>query len=157
MPGQLSTELIAAAQSAFAAWNVPASVTLAQYALESGWGQHMPPESNNPFGIKAGPGQPSVTVPTREVINGVSETVEAAFRAYPDLAAAFNDHGRLIASNPVYQTAMNVWCATHDITKFVPALAQHYATDPNYAKLILEIIADNEMTQYDTTAGGAAV
>ncbi|WP_369693039.1 glucosaminidase domain-containing protein [Komagataeibacter diospyri] len=33
--------------------DVPASITIAQWMLESGFGQHMPPHFNNPFGIKA--------------------------------------------------------------------------------------------------------
>jgi flagellum-specific peptidoglycan hydrolase FlgJ len=149
MPGQLSIETIAAAQSAMANWDIPASVTLAQYALESGWGQHVPPNSNNPFGIKAKPGQAFVTVPTREVINGKSMMVQAAFRAYDSLADAFDDHGRLLASAPVYAPAMAAWKASRDVRQFVPLMAQHYATDPHYAGLILSIIDTNHMTQYD--------
>ena len=34
-------------------WTVPASITIAQWAVESAWGASMPPGSNNPFGIKA--------------------------------------------------------------------------------------------------------
>lgn len=152
MPGQLSLETISAAKAALAKWDVPASVTLAQFALESGWGQHMPPNSNNPFGIKAKPGDPFVTVPTCEVINGKSMLVQAAFRAYGGLTEAFDDHGRLLASAPVYAPAMAAWKASRDVRRFVPLMAQHYATDPHYAGLILSIIDTNHMTQYDGEA-----
>ena len=57
-------DVVAAARSAQAKWRVPASVSIAQYALESGWGKHIPPGSNNPFGIKALADQPHVTVAT---------------------------------------------------------------------------------------------
>ena len=58
-------------------WTVPASVTVAQWAVESAWGASMPPGSNNPFGIKAVGDQPAVESPTREVINGESVTITA--------------------------------------------------------------------------------
>ncbi len=153
MPGQLSVETIAAAQAALAKWDVPASVTLAQFALESGWGQHMPPNSNNPFGIKAKPGDPFVTVLTREVINGKSMLVQAAFRAYGGLTEAFDDHGRLLATAAPYLAAMSLWKSTRDVFRFVPAMAVRYATDPHYSGLILAIIRDNHMLQYDEIHG----
>ena len=59
-------DIIAAAREAQRKWKIPASISLAQWALESGWGRHMPPGSNNPFGMKARPGDPFVTVRTRE-------------------------------------------------------------------------------------------
>lgn len=149
MSGQLSLDLIAAAQAALAKWDVPASVTLAQYAWESGWGQHMPTGSFNPFGIKAKDGEPSVMAWTREVINGQSLRVQAAFRAYPSFVEAFDDHGRLLATAPAYAPAMALWKSTRDVFRFVPAVAVHYATDPNYSDSILEVIRQNHMTQYD--------
>jgi len=63
-------EIISAAQTAQAAYGVPASVTLAQWALESDYGQHMPQGSNNPFGIKAKPGQDSVMARPSEYVGG---------------------------------------------------------------------------------------
>lgn len=57
--GIFPPEVIAAAQAAPARWGAPASITMAQWALESGGGQHMPKGSNNPFGIKAGRGRSS--------------------------------------------------------------------------------------------------
>ena len=46
-------EVIEAAIASRKHWNVPASITLAQWVVESAWGAAMPPDSNNPFGIKA--------------------------------------------------------------------------------------------------------
>ena len=43
--------IIAAAQAAQHKWQVPASVSLAQWIIESGWGAHEPAGSNNPIGI----------------------------------------------------------------------------------------------------------
>src|SRR5215475_11725970 len=68
-------DVIAAAQASHDKWKIPASVTLAQWALESGWGRKMPLGSNNPFGIKAASGQAFVEAITREHINGQGVTI----------------------------------------------------------------------------------
>jgi len=62
----LPPDIIAAAQSSQQKWGIPASVTIAQWALESGWGKYMPPDSNNPFGIKAVDQEPFVSASTQE-------------------------------------------------------------------------------------------
>ena len=46
----IPANIIAAAQAAQTQYRVPASVSVAQWAFESGWGAHAP--GNNPFGIK---------------------------------------------------------------------------------------------------------
>ena len=51
--GILPPEVIEAARASQTRWGIPASVTLAQWIVESAWGSAMPPDSNNPFGIKA--------------------------------------------------------------------------------------------------------
>jgi hypothetical protein len=60
IPKRFSLDVINAAQATQDRWGVPASVTLAQWALESRYGASMPVGSNNPFGIKAVSGQPFV-------------------------------------------------------------------------------------------------
>ena len=64
---KIDRDVIEAAQASERKHGIPASVSLAQFALESAWGKKMPPDSHNPFGIKAVQGQPAVTVRTREV------------------------------------------------------------------------------------------
>jgi len=63
--GSFPPAVIAAAVAAHHRWRVPASVTLAQWAVESAFGTAMPRGSNNPFGIKAGQGQPFVEAHAR--------------------------------------------------------------------------------------------
>jgi len=139
--------VVTAAQAAQRKWSLPSSVSIAQYALESGWGQHMPPGSNNPFGIKALPGQPSVSVPTREFTGGRYVTVQAAFAAFPSLVEAFDAHARLLAVGTPYARARAL---LPDVFKFVDALTGVYATDPNYGAELTEIIRGDNLTQYDT-------
>ena len=144
-----SPQVVAGAQAAQAKWGIPASVTIAQYGLESGWGAHMPPGSNNPFGIKAVAGQPSVAVPTREFIAGRYVTIKAAFRVFASLADAFDAHAELLAQSPHYAHARSL---LPDVFAFVNALTGVYATDPNYGAELTAIIRGDNLVQYDVAA-----
>jgi flagellum-specific peptidoglycan hydrolase FlgJ len=144
---QPSSEIVKAARAAQAKYKVPASISLAQWALESGWGNHMPAGSNNPFGIKALPGQPHVTVPTREVDKyGRSITINAGFRKFESVAEAFDLHARLLATAPIYQPARD---ALPDPFAFADELTGRYATDPHYGSLLGSIMRGSNLTRYD--------
>jgi flagellum-specific peptidoglycan hydrolase FlgJ len=149
---QPTPDVVAAAQAAARKWGVPASVTLAQWADESGWGQHMPPGSNNPFGMKAPlnkagvPLTPFVDSATTEVEHGVVVHIEAPFRKFVSLDEAFDAHAELLATAPVYAPAMRVKI---DPVAFSRALVGRYATDPDYAKKLLAIMRGSDLYQYD--------
>lgn len=143
---QPTPEAIAGAQAAEAQWRIPASVTLAQWALESGWGAHMPLGSNNPFGIKAVPGQAMVLVSTREFEKEKWVTISAPFRKFSSLTQAFYAHAELLATRPQYEPAR---AALPSIEGFCNALTGVYATDPNYGHLLMQIINGSNLTQYD--------
>ena len=152
MGTQPPAEIIGAAQFASAQWSIPASVLLAQWALESGWGRHMPGGSNNPFGEKALPGQPSVMEPTREIINGESVTVDAPFRAFLSVTDAFDFHAEHLASSHWYIPARaclpNVAAFCNALGGGTPA-APNYSTNPAYGASLMEIIRDSNLTAYD--------
>jgi flagellum-specific peptidoglycan hydrolase FlgJ len=141
----IDASVIAAAQAAQKATRVPASVSIAQYGLESGWGKHMPLNSNNPFGIKAFHGG-GVDAETTEFVGGKIVHEEQPFAIFPDLSAAFLAHARLIATLGVYAPAM---AQLPNLEAFVKLMAQHYATDPAYATKILGIIHIDGLEQYD--------
>ena len=141
-----SEEVIAAARLAQSASGVPASISIAQWALESGWGKHLPPGSNNPFGIKARAGEPSVIVTTREVINGREVRIRAAFRKFASIAEAFRAHGQLLATGKVYAEARR---HIDDPDRYADALTGRYATDPNYGALLRAIMRGADLYQYD--------
>jgi len=108
-------------------------VQVAQFLLESNWGQASMGDANNYFGIKALPGEPSIDVTTHEVEQGVSVKQQAAFRKFDSMADCFEAHARLLCTKPAYATAR-----THgdDPIAFAHALTGVYATDPQYgAKL----------------------
>ncbi|MGA0603199.1 glycoside hydrolase family 73 protein [Caulobacter sp. KR2-114] len=149
----LNPDVIAAARAAEGKWKIPASISLAQYGLESGWGQHMPPGSWNPFGIKALPGQPSVSVPTREFVHGRYILVNAPFRAFASIADAFEHHARLLATGAPYARARSL---LPNVEAFANALTGVYATDPHYGAELVAIIHGDELAQYDALQGAAA-
>jgi flagellar protein FlgJ len=125
--------------------NVAPEALIAQAALETGWGQHVMQRGDgvsslNLFGIKAGQGWTggSVSRPTLEYRDGVAQREVARFRAYPDVAAAFEDYVEFISSNPRYDAVKD---NAGDVAAFATALQEAgYATDPAYADKIGRIL-----------------
>jgi flagellum-specific peptidoglycan hydrolase FlgJ len=146
---QPTQEAIQAAQAAQRATGVPAQISLAQWAQESAWGKSMPPGSNNPFGIKAVPGDPEVACATHEVIHGERVLVRALFRKFPSLDAAFFYHAQLLATHPQYAPAM---ACLPDVNAFCRALTGVYATDPNYGGELVRLIESEGFARYDVGA-----
>ena len=144
--GQVPPDVADAAVASRKKWTVPASVTVAQWAVESAWGASMPPGSNNPFGIKAVGDQPAVESPTREVVKGENVTVTARFRMFDSLTQAFDEHGRLLATAPVYKDAMK---QVDNPEAFADALTGVYATDPNYGFTLKWVMENYGLSQYD--------
>jgi hypothetical protein len=140
------------AQRGYREFGVPASVTIAQAILESGWGQrHV---GNNYFGIKAQSPTSfgsiaigTVTAPTREVINGRSITVNGRFRRYRSMDDSMRDHGRFLRDNSRYKPA---FAHSHDANAFAQAIHRAgYATDPNYSNLLIGLMKQWNLYQYD--------
>ena len=118
---------------------------MAQSALETGWGKHVPHDgggraSHNFFGIKAdrswdGDRQVHGTL---EFESGSLVRRRAAFRQYDSMAASFNDFARFIQDNPRYGQALE---ARDDPEQFARELQQAgYATDPKYADKLISIM-----------------
>jgi flagellar protein FlgJ len=131
--------------------NVPTEAIVAQAALETGWGAHVPQRGDgsssfNLFGIKAGQNWSGsrVTKPTLEFENGLPKPQLANFRAYDDVAATFDDYSELLLGNPRYAQVRD---HGGDVTAFAEALqSSGYATDPAYADKI-QTIADSDVIQ----------
>ncbi len=134
------------AQRAGQSLGVHPMALVAQAALESGWGARMPRRadghsSNNLFGIKAGADWKGAraVAHTLEFERGLPVRRAEAFRAYPDLAAAFDDYARLIGQGGRYAEAR---AAGLDAAKYLNALqAAGYATDPAYAQKVGRVLA----------------
>ncbi|HLJ89746.1 MAG TPA: glucosaminidase domain-containing protein [Candidatus Angelobacter sp.] len=145
-------EIVQAAESSMRKWRVPASVTLAQWAQESAFGKDMPTGSNNPFGIKAVEGQPSVSSWTHEHIHGSDVRVVAKFRKFQTIEEAFEHHAELLATAPVYSHAMGF---VHEPDQFADALTGVYATDPHYGAELKNLMKTYNLYQYDRPAAEA--
>ena len=143
-PG-ITNSVVAAARKAQRDYGVPASITIAQYALESGWGHHMPPGSNNPFGIKARPGEPFVETNTWEQDrHGRKFVVKARFRKFDSLDEAFTAHAQLLR-RPAYARAQ----AARSSADYADALTGVYATDHQYGNKLKTIIRHHGLEGYD--------
>lgn len=140
-------EIIVAAQKSQKTWGVRASISIAQWILESGWGRSMPQGSNNPFGIKAAPGQPYVMAATREEIHGKIVHITAPFRVFMSIADAFDQHGKLLATHPAYALARS---SLTDPDAYARALTGHYATDSQYGAKLIAFMRADELYQYNT-------
>jgi flagellum-specific peptidoglycan hydrolase FlgJ len=154
-------QAVPAAQASMQATGVPASVTIAQAILESGWGQTgLATKANNLFGIKAVGDEAYMEFPTAEYENGYRVMIEADFASYPSWAASFTAHAQLLSTLPRYAPAMAV---KSDPAEFCTQLEDcGYSTSPTYAELLLQLINEFDLTQYDAApaasfcASGAA-
>lgn len=153
MDAQAFIDLIGpAAQASAQTTGVPASFTVAEAALESGWGtSQLAQEAMNLFGVKADPSWQGdvLTMNTREFLNGVWVMVPARWRKYADWQACMDDHAAFLHQNPCYASCFE--CTAGDA--FAQAVAQAgYATDPDYAAKLTSIIDQHQLAELD---GGA--
>jgi flagellum-specific peptidoglycan hydrolase FlgJ len=144
------------AQASAKATGVPASITIAQAALESNWGKSLlAVDAKNFFGIKGKGPAGSVKMPTLEWIDGKFVKVKADFRAYESLEQSIDDHARHIATArwktgiPIYREAMK---HTQAPRKFAAALEGVYATDPDYAEKLWRVMDQYELEKFDVPA-----
>ena len=133
--------------------NVAPEGILAQVALETGWGQHVPKRGDgnssfNLFGIKAGRNWSgdSVAKTTLEFEAGLPRMEVHKFRAYDDIGHTFDDYAALLTDNPRYAA---VGDNGDDVDGFANALQDSgYATDPAYADKIKSIVRSPTMRTF---------
>lgn len=118
---------------------------IAQAALETGWGRHLPgaaaQTSHNYFGIKAGNHWEgaATTATTTEFESGSARRVAADFRRYGSVAESVTDFTRLIAQNSRYAGVLDTGS---DARAYATALKQGgYATDPDYVRKLVATAA----------------
>jgi flagellar protein FlgJ len=138
--------LAGAAQACQRKTGIPASITLAQAALESAWGSRA--LGNNLFGIKADKNWtgPTVSFATTEHLGGKDVSLTDKFRAYSSYVESMVDHGQFLLKNPRYarcfkETTGYGWARELQ--------AAGYATDPEYAKKLQDIIRARNLAFYD--------
>ena len=131
------------------ALSIPNSCTIAQAALESGYGASgLSQKANNLFGIKAGSTWKGSTYSclTKEVVNGTTITQTAIFRKYESWGLSIIDHDDFLRNNARYAKVLQAETgeAASDALQ-----AAGYATDPNYAAKLKNIIALYDLHRFD--------
>ena len=138
-----------AARASMQATGIPASFTIAEAALESGWGgSQLAAQAMNLFGVKADPSWRGdvLTMPTREFLKGAWCVVQARWRRYSNWQGCMDDHAAFFRQNPRYAKAL----ACKDGLSFARAVAAAgYATDPQYADKIISVIRAHKLDQLD--------
>ena len=140
------------AEKAAAELGVSAEVLVAQSALETGWGKHAmkKPDGSiafNLFGIKAKADWAGQTVKhnTLEFHNGAMRQESARFRSYDSIPDALEGYANFVQSSSRYADALqHKGSDSHYIKNLHKA---GYATDPNYADKVLNIISGRTFTE----------
>jgi flagellum-specific peptidoglycan hydrolase FlgJ len=137
-----------AARAAQGLTGIPASISIAQAILESGWGRSgLAMEANNYFGIKARQSDDYAEFPTAEFENGVKEEVMAKFARYPSPIESFQSHAALLLTLPRYKPCME---CKRDPAAFAQQLQRcGYSTSPTYADSLMGLVREFNLTQYD--------
>lgn len=147
-----------------------ASVSLAQFILESGYGKsELAQNANNVFGMKkslsgntwggsAWDGISIYTKKTQEYENGAYVTVTADFRKYPSVEKSIADHSAyLLGAKNGTKLRYAGLRGCMDYKKAVQIIKDGgYATSPTYVENLCSIIERWKLTQYDAADAGAA-
>ena len=144
-PSAFLGRLASAAQDCQRQTGSPASLTRAPAALESSWGARAP--GNNLFGIKAGSSWtgPTVTFQTHEHLDGKDVALADRFRAYPSWLDSMLDHASLLLTD--HYAACRKETTGAGWARAVAAAG--YATDPDYAQKLLDIMRARNLAFYD--------
>lgn len=147
-----------------------ASVSLAQFILESGYGKsELAQNANNCFGMKkflsgntwsgsTWDGISIYTKKTQEYENGVYVTVTADFRKYPSVEKSIADHSAyLLGAKNSTKLRYGGLKGCMDYKKAVQIIKDGgYATSPTYVENLCSIIEKWKLTQYDATSGSTS-
>jgi hypothetical protein len=122
---------------------IPASITLAQGCLESNNGNSsLAVRGNNHFGIKC-----------HDEWNGKKiyhndDRRKECFRSYSSAYESFMDHSLFLTSKPRYAPLFEI--SPHDYRGWANGLKKAgYATARDYANMLIRIIEENQLYQYD--------
>ena len=124
-------------------WKIPASITLAQGIFESGAGQsELARKGNNHFGIKCNGWE------GRKVYHD-DDARNECFRAYNSVFESYEDHSRFLVNGQRYRSLFSL--KTTDYKGWARGLkAAGYATNPQYADRLIELIQLYKLYEYDT-------
>jgi flagellum-specific peptidoglycan hydrolase FlgJ len=152
-------QVVPAAQASMKVSGVPASVTIAQAILESGWGAtSLAATANNYFGIKSahlGDPETYVAFQSAEYEHGQRVIELADFEKFPTVTDCFEDHAALLSQASRYKPAMTVRANAAEFARQLQACG--YSTNrpplaekpPYYSDVLIALMNEFDLTQYD--------
>jgi LysM repeat protein len=126
---------------------IPASITLAQGIIESDYGRsRLAMEANNHFGIKC---HKTWTGPT---IKHNDNADNECFRKYGKAEESYYDHSDFLKSGSRYSFLFNFSATDYKSWAFGLKKAG-YATNPDYANMLIRTIESNNLSSFDQPSG----
>lgn len=127
-------------------YGIPASITLQQMALESGYGtSDLAANYNNYFGVKAGS---SWNGPT--IMKVDDHNYPEAFRVYGSVEESVENHSKVLMASR-YRNCFK-YSSTDYQNWAVQIRAAGYASDKTYAQKLINLIGENQLYKYDQMA-----
>lgn len=122
---------------------IPASITLAQALLESDDGNsRLATEGKNHFGIKCKSDWTGATIRQDD------DEKNECFRKYNTILDSYKDHSDFLSGQVRYEKLFSI--PITDYKSWAKGLKEAgYATNPEYATRLIQIIEDNQLTAYD--------
>ena len=124
-------------------FKIPASITLAQGILESGYGEGtLAKNANNHFGIKCHKDWKGKTITHDDDEKG------ECFRSYKNPLRSYRDHSLFLVNRDRYSKLFKL--KRKDYKGWATGLkAAGYATDPKYADKLISLIERFNLTRFD--------
>lgn len=124
-------------------YGIPASITLAQGILESGYGNSpLARYANNHFGIKCNGWE-------GETFYQDDDEADECFRKYFDAERSYQDHAEFLDTRERYAFLFEL--RPTDYKGWARGLKKAgYATDPNYPRRLIRLIEDHELHRFDS-------
>ncbi len=132
------------AQTEMRRYGIPASIKLGQGILESSAGNSdLAREANNHFGIKC---KKNWTGPA---FYKDDDAKDECFRKYKTVLESYEDHSQFLKNSQRYASLFLL--SQDDYKGWAHGLKKAgYATNPQYAQLLIKTIEENRLFQYDT-------
>lgn len=128
-------------------YGIPASITLAQGILESGSGNsELARLANNHFGIKCHKEW------TGKTFHQDDDEKNECFRKYKNALESYHDHSDFLTSRDRYNFLFDLDISDYKAWAYGLKEAG-YATNPRYPEMLIRIIEENNLAQYDTPEG----
>ncbi len=129
--------------------NIPASIKLAQFILESSWGKgELFLNANAGFGVKRNGSQGPVYAWKDDDYDANGNLIDSDFRMYKTVEESFFDHSTYLVTRGIYDELFDL--GRYDYRGWAIGLQRKgYATDKQYAQKLIKLIEDYELNFYD--------